>query len=340
MGLFDFIKGQFIDVIEWVDYSRDILMWKFPDQDKEIKMGAQLTVRDSQAAVLINEGKMADVFEPGRHELTTRNMPIMTTLNSWKYGFDSPFKVDVYFFNTRQFTDNKWGTPSPVTIPDSKFGQVEFRAFGSYNFRITDFETFFKEIGGTNPVLRLADIDNMLRGKLVDRFTEIVAEMAENNFSFVQMQANKSEFVQALMPRIANYLEGFGLELTDFSIQSITLPPELQEYLRKNTQMNMVGDLQRFMQFQAANALEKSAENPGGGNAGIDMGAGLAMGQMMMNQMNQSSNQSNAGGGSGAQEMSKDEIMKLLKELGELKESGILTQEEFDAKKKELLARL
>ena len=337
MGLFDFIKGQFIDVIEWVDYSRDILMWKFPDQDKEIKMGAQLTVRDSQAAVLINEGKMADVFEPGRHELTTRNMPVMTTLNSWKYGFDSPFKVDVYFFNTRQFTDNKWGTPSPVTIPDSKFGQVEFRAFGSYNFRITDFETFFKEVGGTNPVLRLADIDNMLRGKLVDRFTEIVAEMAENEFSFVQMQANKSEFVQALMPRIANYLSGFGLELTDFSIQSITLPPELQEYLRKNTQMNMVGDLQRFMQFQAATALEKSAENPGGGNAGIDMGAGLAMGQMMMNQMNQTNQQSSSGGG---QEMSKDEIMKLLKELGELKESGILTQEEFDAKKKELLARL
>ncbi|MEL6845041.1 MAG: SPFH domain-containing protein, partial [Bacteroidota bacterium] len=140
MGLFDFIKGQFIDVIEWVDYQRDVLVWKFPDQDKEVKMGAQLTVRESQAAILINEGKMADVFEPGRYELTTRNMPIMTTINSWKYGFDSPFKVDIYYFNTRQFTDNKWGTPSPVTIPDSKFGQVELRSFGTYNFRISDFE--------------------------------------------------------------------------------------------------------------------------------------------------------------------------------------------------------
>lgn len=337
MGLFDFIKGQFIDVIEWVDYTRDTLIWKFPDQDKEIKMGAQLTVRDSQAAVLINEGKMADVFGPGRHELTTRNMPIMTTINSWKYGFDSPFKVDVYFFNTRQFTDNKWGTPSPVTIPDSKFGQVEFRAFGSYNFRITDYETFFKEMAGTAPVLALSDVQGMMRGKLVDRFTEIVAEMAENNFSFVQMQANKTEFVQALMPRISEFFAGFGLEITDFSIQSITLPPELQEYLRKNTQMNMVGDLQKFMQFQAANAMEKSAENPGGGNAGIDMGTGLAMGQMMMNQMNQMNqppqNQTPQG-------ESKEDIMKLLRELGDLKAAGILTEDEFAAKKKELLAKL
>lgn len=336
MGLFDFIKGQFIDIIEWVDFSRDTIMWKFPDQDKEVKMGAQLTVRDSQAAVLINEGKMADVFEAGRHELTTRNMPIMTTINSWKYGFDSPFKVDVYFFNTRQFTDNKWGTPSPVTIPDSKFGQVEFRAFGSYNFRVNNFENFFKEIAGTTPKVTLDSVEGMLRGKLVDRFTEIVAEMAENDFSFVQMQANKTEFVQALLPRISDFFDQFGIEITDFSIQSITLPPELQEFLRKDTQMNMVGDLDRFMKFQAATAMEKSAENPGG-SSGMDMGAGLAMGQMMMNQMNQSNNNS-GGGDSSAQ--SSDDIMALLEKLGKLKESGILTDEEFNAKKKELLDRL
>lgn len=334
MGIFDFIKGQFIDVIEWVDFSRDVLMWKFPDQDKEIKMGAQLTVRDSQTAVLINEGKMADLFEPGRYELTTRNMPILTTLRSWKYGFESPFKVDVYYFNTRQFTDNKWGTPSPVTIPDSKFGQVEFRAFGTYNFRITAFETFFKEIAGTKPVLTLSEIEGTLRGKLVDRFTEIVAEMAGNDFSFVQMQANKSEFVAALMPRISEYFQGFGLELTDFSIQSITLPPELQEFLRKNTQMNMVGDLQRFMQFQTAVSMEKSAQNPGG-NPGMDMGAGFAMGQMMMNAMNQQPQPQQQ-----PQGQSKDDIMNTLKQLGELKAAGILTEEEFDSKKKELLAKL
>ena len=339
MGLFDFIRGEFIDIIEWVDYTRDTLVWKFPDRDKEIKMGAQLTVRESQVAILINEGRMADKFEPGRYELTTRNMPIMTTLNSWKYGFESPFKADVYFFNTRQFTDNKWGTPSPVTIPDSKFGQVEFRAFGTYNFRITQFEKFFKEMAGTAPVLALSDVEGMLKGKLVDRFTEVVAEMAENDFSFVQMQANKTEFVDALKPRIATFFADLGIEVTDFSIQSITLPPELQEYLRKNTQMNMVGDLQKFMMFQSANAIEKSAENPSGGNAGIDIGAGVAMGNLMMNQMGNMTSGGNAGQDSAKGE-SKEDIMNLLKQLGELKESGILTEEEFNSKKAELLARL
>lgn len=336
MGLFDFLKGQFIDVIEWVDFSRDVLMWKFPDQDKEVKMGAQLTVRESQAAILINEGKMADVFEPGRFELTTRNMPIMTTINSWKHGFESPFKVDVYFFNTRQFTDNKWGTPSPVTIPDSKFGQVEFRAFGSYNFRITDFELFFKEFAGTDPAITLDEIEGLLKGKLVDRFSEIVAEMAEHQFSFVQMQANKTEFVAALMPRIESYFEEFGLQVTDFSIQSITLPEELQEYLRKNTQMNMVGDLDKFLKFQTGTALEKSAENPGGGNTGMDMGAGIAMGKMMTDMMSKDSTPEQAV----QPTETKEDIMKLLKDLGELKTAGILTEEEFSTKKKELLDRL
>jgi membrane protease subunit (stomatin/prohibitin family) len=336
MGIFDFLKGQFIDVIEWVDFSRDILMWKFPDQDKEIKMGAQLTVRESQAAVLINEGKMADVFEPGRYELTTRNMPILTSLESWKYGFESPFKVDVYFFNTRQFIDNKWGTPTPVYVPDAKFGQVEFRSFGTYNFRIRDFEVFFKEMAGTNPSLMLEDIAGALKGKLVDRFTEIVAEMAGQGFSFVEMQAQKSEFVAALLPRMSEYFGGFGLELTDFSIQSITLPDEVNEFLRKNTQMNMVGDMQRFMQFQAATSLEKSASNPSGGNAGMDMGAGLAMGQILMNQMNQSQPQAQPQ----QPAESKEDVVKLLKDLNELKSVGILSEEEFEAKKKDLLARL
>lgn len=338
MGIFDFLKGQFIDVVEWVDYARDVLMWKFPDQDKEIKMGAQLTVRESQAAVLINEGKMADVFEPGRYELTTRNMPVLTSINSWKYGFESPFKVDVYYFNTRQFTDNKWGTPSPVTIADSKFQQVEFRAFGTYNFQILDFERFFKSFAGTTPLITLSDLEGTLKGKLVDRFTEIVAEMSEANLSFVQMQSQKTEFVEALMPRIADYFAEFGLELTDFSIQSITLPAELQEYLQKNTQMNMVEDLDRFMKFQAANAIEKSAENPGGNNLGMELGTGMAMGKMMQDMMSTGGATAEQEGSSPAE--SKEDILHLLKELAGLKESGILTEEEFQQKKEELLKRL
>ncbi|MEM8929407.1 MAG: SPFH domain-containing protein, partial [Bacteroidota bacterium] len=211
---------------------------------------------------------------------------------------------------------------------------------GTYNFRISNYEQFFKELAGTDPIVTLRDVEGTLRGKLVDRFTEIVAEMASNDFSFVQMQANKTEFVEALKPRIKDYFEQFGLDLTDFSIQSITLPPELQEYLRKNTQMNMVGDMQRFNQFQMGVAMEKSAENPGGGNAGVDMGTGMAMGQMMMNQMAQVNQPSNNAAASNASSESADDIMALLEKLGKLKESGVLTEEEFAEKKKDLLSRL
>ena len=287
MGLFDFIKGQFIEVIEWVDPSRDTVLWKFPDSDKEIKMGAQLTVRESQQAILINEGKLADIFEPGRHELTTRNMPLLTKLKSWKYGFDSPFKVDVYFANTRQFTDNKWGTPTPVYIPDSKFGQVEIRAFGSYNFRVMDAGQFFREFAGTDPRVTIDELEGTLRGKLVDKFTEVVAQMAETGLSFIQLQANKSKFTEGLKPRIEEYFAEFGLKLTDFQIQSITLPPEVNEYLRKNTQMNMVGDdMNKFMQFQQAKAMEDAAKSGKGmAQPGMDM-ASMMMANMMMQNMN------------------------------------------------------
>lgn len=339
MGLFNFIRGQFIDIIEWVDPSRDTILYKFPDQDKEIKMGAQLTVRESQVAILINEGKLADVYQPGRYELTTRNMPILTDLKSWKFGFESPFKVDVYYVNTRQFTDQKWGTPTPVYIPDAKFEQIEIRAFGAYNFRVTDAGRFFTEFGGTDPLVRVQDLEGTLRGKVVDRFTEVVAELADQGLSFVQLQANKTEFTNALLPRIKSYFEQFGLEITDFQIQSITLPPEVNEFLRKNTQMNMVGDLNRFNQFQQAKAMEDAAKN--GGNMaqpGMDMANMMMANMMMQNMQNQQQNQQPAN--SGSKEMSRDEIMSTLKELGELKTAGVLTEEEFEAKKKELLSRL
>lgn len=339
MGLFDFIKGQFIDVIEWVDYSRDTIAWKFPDQDKEIKMGAQLTVRESQRAILLNEGKMADVFEPGRYELTTRNMPLMTSLRSWKFGFESPFKADVYFCNTRTFTDNKWGTPSPVTIPDSKFGQVEFRSFGSYDFKVSNFELFFKQFMGTDPKVELEEVSGTLRGKLVDKFTEVVAQMAMQNMSFVMMQAQKSAFVEAMMPTIKAYFDGFGLEITNFSIQSITLPDEVNDFLRKNTQMNMVGDLQRFQQFQMANAMGNAGSGGGGMDAGMNMAGGMMMANAMMQNMQQMQQNTQAAAAN-TTAPSKDDIMKTLKDLADLKTAGILTEEEFAAKKAELLAKL
>ena len=338
MGLFDFIRGQFIDVIEWVDASRDTIIYKFPDQDKEVKMGAQLTVRESQVALMINEGSAADIFQPGRYELTTRNMPIMTSLRSWKHGFESPFKVDIYYVNTRQFTDLKWGTPSPVYIADSKFGQVEIRAFGAFNFRVMDAGKFFKEFAGTDPNVQVSELEGTLRGKIVDRFTEVVAEMAEQGLSFIQLQAQKTEFTKALMPRIQEYFTQFGLDITDFQIQSITLPPEVNEFLRKNTQMNMVGDLNKFQQFQQAKAMEDAAKN---GGTGMDM-TGMMMANMMMQNMSQQQqnqqNQQNSQNTPPVQ--SKDDIMKTLKDLADLKAAGVLTEEEFNEKKKELLAKL
>ncbi|MCB9231260.1 MAG: SPFH domain-containing protein [Bacteroidia bacterium] len=345
MGLFNFIKGQFIDIIEWVDPSRDTILWKYPDQDKEIKMGAQLIVRESQVGFFINEGKAADVYQPGRHELTTRNMPILSDLRGWKYGFESPFKCDAYFINTRQFVDNKWGTPSPVYIPDAKFGQVEIRAFGAFNFRVVDAVNFFREFAGTDPKVTVEELAPTLRGKLIDKFTEVVAEMAGEGLSFVQLQANKSEFAKALKPRIDEYFHGFGLEITDFQIQSITLPPEVNEFLRKNTQMNMVGDMNRFTQFQAAKSMEDAAKNGGGmAQPGMDMASMMMANMMMQNmqnqQQNQPQNQQNQNQGGGAQQMSRDEVMKTLKELGELKSMGVLTEEEFNAKKTELLSKL
>ncbi|HHG85192.1 MAG TPA: virion core protein (lumpy skin disease virus) [Bacteroidetes bacterium] len=341
MGLFSFIRGQFIDVIEWVDPSRNTIIWKFPDEDKEVKMGAQLTVRESQQAILVNEGQCTDIYEPGRHELTTRNMPIMTSLRSWKHGFESPFKVDIYYVNTRQFTDNKWGTPSPVYIPDAQFGQVEIRAFGAYSFRVKDAKKFFTEFAGTDPHLQVEELESTLRGKLVDRFTEVVAELAEAGLSFVQLQAKKTEFTEALMPRIHDYFEQFGLDLTDFQIQSITLPPEVNEFLRKNTQMKMVGDMNKFTQFQAAKSMEDAAKAGGGmAQPGMDMASMMMTNMMMQNMQNQQGGQQNQAPAEDKNEMSRDEIMKTLKELGELKTAGILNEEEFDAKKKELLARL
>jgi membrane protease subunit (stomatin/prohibitin family) len=343
MGLFSFIKGQFIDVIEWVDDSRDTIIYKFPDEDKEVKMGAQLTVRDSQVALMINEGKMADAFQPGRHELTTRNMPLLTSIKSWKYGFNSPFKVDIYYVNTRQFTDLKWGTPSPVYIPDSKFGQVEIRAFGAFNFRVKDASLFFKEMGGTDPLVKISEIEGTLRGKLVDRFSEVLAEIAGEGMSFVQLQANKTEFTKALLPRIHEYFTQFGLDITDFQIQSITLPEEVNEFLRKNTQMNMVGDLNKFQQFQMSKSMEEGAKHGNMTGAGSDMTA-MMMQQMMMqqmqNNMQNNNNANNSNNNAGGEKVSKDQIMQMLKDLGELKTAGILTQEEFDTKKKELLAKL
>lgn len=333
MGLFDFIKGELIEVIDWVESDNDTVIWKFPHDGNNIKNGAQLTVRESQTAMLIDEGRFADVYEPGRHELITDNMPILTTLRSWKHGFDSPFKVDVYYVSTRTFTNLKWGTPNPIILRDPEFKQVRVKAFGTYFIKVVDPEKFFTEFAGTKPSLKIYEIEESLRDIVSPKFAEA---LAETNVSVLDMVSNYTELGDTIAPILQKDLDPFGIELVKFQITSTSLPKEVEEFYDKMTNMNMVGDMNKFNQFQNANAIEKAAENPSGGaGEGIGAGLGFGMAQMFMNQnMNQNQNQN------AAPKETKEDIINLLKELGQLKEVGVLTQEEFDTKKKELLARL
>ena len=334
MGLFDFIKNELIEVIEWVESDGDTVLWKFPDKDNNIKHGAQLTVRDAQQAIFIDEGQIADVFDPGRITLYTANMPILTTLRSWKHGFDSPFKVDVYFVSTKQFTNLKWGTPNPIILRDPQFKQVRVKAYGVYFIRIKDPKLFFTEFAGTAPILKISTIEDRLRDIVSPKFAEALAEA---NVSVLDMVSNYSELGDNIAPTLQAELDPFGIELTKFQITSTSLPKEVEEFYDKMTNMNMVEDLDKFTQFQQAEAIEKAAENPSGGaGEGIGIGVGLGMAKMFMDKQGKEEKSDDKS----AKEPTKEEIIGLLKELGELKEAGILTEDEFNEKKKELLARL
>ncbi len=327
MGLFDFIRNEFVEVIDWVDNSTDTVIWKFPDNGNNIKYGAQLTVRESQVAVFINEGKLADVYGPGRYELTTQNMPILTTLRSWTMGFESPFKVDVYFVSTRQFTNLKWGTQNPIIIRDPELKQVRVRAFGVFALRVTDAGKLIRELAGTTPVVRIGDVEDQLRSAIITHFSDAVAEAG---ISVFDMARNYRELGDNLLPLLQEHFTGYGLELTRFYIENTSLPPEVEAFLDKTTQMNMTGDMAHFQQFQAGMALEEAAENGGGAGQAILMGG---LGNFM-----QSANVPTPG--AAVPKEDKTQIMELLKQLGELKTAGILTEEEFAAKKADLLARL
>ncbi len=332
MGLFDFIKNEFVEVIDWVEKDNETILWKFPDSDKNIKYGAQLTVRESQTAVFLDEGRVADVFEPGRFELITQNIPITTTLRNWDKGFKSPFLADVYFISLKTFTNLKWGTPNPIIMRDPEFKQVRIKAHGTYFVRVADVKKFMLEYAGTNKTVRVSGLEESLRNIVSQHFAEALAEA---KISVLDMAANYTELGEKIVPILQKEFEPFGLELTKFQIASTTLPNEVLEFYDKMTNVNMVDDMAKFQQFQQANAIEKAAENPGGGaGEGIGMGMGFGMANMMMNQQGQGQNADSA------KPQTKEEIMSTLKELGKLMKSGILTQEEFDAKKKELLSRL
>jgi membrane protease subunit (stomatin/prohibitin family) len=334
MGIFDFFSGEFIDVVEWREANADTIIWKFPDRDCAIKNGAQLTVRESQMALFIDEGRFADTFEAGRHVLATENLPILTKLRSWKYGFNSPYKVDIYFVSTKQFPGFKWGTPNPVMLRDPEFKQVRVKAFGTYALRVKDAQTFFKEFAGTQPQVSVADVEDKMRDWVSPKFAEALAEAG---VSVMDLVSNYTELGAKIIPLIQADFEPFGLEVVKFQITSTSLPPEVEEFYDKMTKMNMVGDMNRYTQFQTAESIEKAAENPGTGGTGVGLGMGMGMANMVMNQMQQQQQQTKTN--QPATE-TKEQIIALLKELGTLKESGVLTEDEFNEKKKELLARL
>jgi membrane protease subunit (stomatin/prohibitin family) len=333
MAFLDIFRNELIDIIEWVEQDQDTVLYKFPDADKAVKYGAQLTVRESQNALFINEGQIADLYTPGRHELVTANMPIMTTLRSWKYGFESPFKVDTYFVSTRQFTNLKWGTPNPIMMRDPEFKQVRVKAFGAYFIRIKDAALFFKEYAGTASVLKIGAIEESLRDLVSPKFAEALAEA---QISVLDLATKYSELGEIIKPIMQRDLDGFGIELTKFQITSCTLPPEVEEFYDKMTKMNMVGnDMDKFGRFQTFDSIDEAAANPGGM---ANIGAGIGMANIMVQNMQgafQNQNQN-----APVQKESRDEIMKTLKDLADLKTAGIVTEAEFEAKKKELLAKL
>ena len=284
MGLLDNIKqqigSQFIEIIQWLDESDDTLVYRFPVYNQEIKMGAQLTVRENQAALFINEGKAADLFGPGRYELTTQNLPILTTLRGWKYGFQSPFKAEVYFFNTRLFTDLKWGTTNPVMMRDAEFGMIRLRAFGTYAMKVSDPKAFFATIVGTQGLTTTDEITGQLRSTILSRLSDAIAE---SKIAALDIASKYDELSGHGKQILAPEFSGYGLDLSKFFIENVSLPEEVEAAIDQRTKLGVLGDkMGQYTQLQAADAMKIAAANPGGAaGAGVGIGAGIAMGGMM-----------------------------------------------------------
>jgi excisionase family DNA binding protein len=280
MGLLDYLKTQFLEIIQWEDDSRDTLSWRFPDEDKEIKRGAQLIVRESQTCQFIYLGQFADTFGPGKHTLSTDNIPILSTIKGWKYGFESPFKADIYFVNTRLFTGNKWGTSNPVMLRDRDFGIVRARAFGTYDFKVTDVKTFLKEVAGTDHQFRLDEFADTMRSRIVSVFTDALASA---NVPVLDVASRYSELGEALLPLINPQLTAkYGIEMPSFIVENVSVPPEVEQAIDKRSSMQAIGNLNDYVKFQMAEAMGKGGDGGGMAATAAQLGAGLAMGQQMV----------------------------------------------------------
>jgi membrane protease subunit (stomatin/prohibitin family) len=289
MGILDALRSQFIEVIEWLDDSGNTLLYRFPVHGQEIKNGAQLTVRESQTAVFVFQGQIADVFSPGLYTIDGGNTPILTKLGAWKYGFNSPFKAEVYFINTKQFTDLKWGTPNPVMMRDADFGMVRLRAFGIYSIRVVEPRALIKEIAGTNAQFVTEDIEGQLKRTLVSGFSDALGEA---KIAALDLASNYDELSKFTRNKLNDEFKSFGLELTKFVVENISLPAEVEAAMDKRTSMGVIGDVGRYAQFQAADAMRDAAQNPSGGaSTGAGLGAGFAIGNAMAGAMTNAMNQ-------------------------------------------------
>jgi len=294
MGFWDKVKGELIDIIEWIDQSNDTLVYRFERYGNEIKNGAKLIVRESQVAVFINEGELADVFPPGTYTLETNNLPILSTLKGWKYGFNSPFKAEVYFVSTRMFKEMKWGTPNVFYVRDQDFGRVSLRAFGTYTFKVADGAKFIKEVSGTDGEFTTDEVIGELRSIIVTRFIDAVGKSGLSLLDFASNYKDLSDFCEK---KLQEEFVDYGLEIKKFLINSINLPEELQKKLDMGTGMNMIGDMNQYQQMKMADAMESAANNPGGGQGGMENMFGMAIMSQMMNQgMGGNRQQYNQGG--------------------------------------------
>ena len=279
MGLIDKIKGEFVDIVEWTDDTRDTIVWRFPRYQNEIKNGAKLVVREGQVAIFVNEGTIADVFGPGTYDLVTKNLPILSTLKGWKFGFDSPFKAEVYFVSTRQFTDLKWGTQNPAMMRDSEFGMVRVRAFGTYSIKAADPAVLLRELVGTDPSFQTDEVDEFIRQSVVSR---VVTALATSGVAVLDLAAHQNEIGERLAGIISEDLKHLGLQMPRFIIENVSLPPEVEAMMDKRTSMGVLGNLDTYTKFQAAEAIGDAANNPGGlAGAGVGIGAGAALGAQL-----------------------------------------------------------
>src|SRR5215211_908956 len=298
MSLGRFIKKQFIDVIQWTEDAPGVLAWRFPMEDMEIQNGAQLTVRESQMAIFVNEGIVADIFSPGLYTLNTRTLPVLTNLRNWDKLFQSPFKSDVYFFSTRIQTNQRWGTQNPITIRDKDFGAVRLRGHGIYSYHVREPGTVYSKLSASQPVYAVADLEPHLRNTIIGKVSDA---FAQSGAPFLDMAANMNEFSKSMMDQVAPMFMDLGLALDSFQVQNLSLPDELQKRLDERIGMNMVGDLKQYTQYQVAQSLPIAAANEGAGGAGLGagLGAGMAMGKAMTDALNQVSS-----GGDAAQKTS------------------------------------